>query len=500
LKLATKLTLYLSLIIILVLSGYGYFDILSRRDILIRKMRAEVRSAGRILKLSLEKISLPEEAEDVRGLIKSLSEDQRMRGIVVYYPEKNNIFCTHSLEAGVEPYLDLIKRSIREDRPQEEFGTDNKNVPIFSYAFPLKDPTGKIIGGLSILEYTSFMEKEIEQAKWNMLIMTALLIGGMVTLILLGTRRWVTRPISRLIDGTRKLARGNLDHHLDWQSGDELSELAQAFNQMAADLKRAQERIIQEGEAKLELERSLRQSEKLATIGQLASGLAHEVGTPLNIIIGRAEMMKKKAEDREEIQKNSDTIVHQGERITRIIQQLLDLVRKKRPERKPLQVDAILESILDFLDHQIEKQNVKVEKNWRENIPPVSGDPDQLQQVFLNLILNAIQSMPKGGTLRLSASPKQITIEGLGEEQRHLLEVGVEDTGVGMEREVIQNIFNPFFTTKETGTGLGLMVTQGIVRDHEGWITVESEIGKGSWFKVYLPVWPGEGKSGRPEP
>lgn len=114
----------------------------------------------------------------------------------------------------------------------------------------------------------------------------------------------------------------------------------------------------------------------------------------------------------------------------------------------------------------------------RENLP-VIGDSDQLQQVFLNLILNAIQSMPDGGTLRLFVSPKTISKQGLEDDQRQYMEVSVEDTGVGMEREAIQNIFNPFFTTKGTGTGLGLTVTRAIIQDHEGWIDVKSEVRKG---------------------
>ena len=196
---------------------------------------------------------------------------------------ENLIFRSRSLEEGIEPYLELIKRSIREDRPQEEFGV-YKKVPVFSYTFPFKDRQGKNIGGISILQHTSFMEEEIRKAKWNIFITIFFLIGGTVALILFGTRKWITHPISQLMDGIKNLSKGNLDHRIDLKRGDELSELAQAFNQMAVDLKKAQERMIQEAETRLELERSLRQSEKLATVGQLASGLAHEIGTPLNII------------------------------------------------------------------------------------------------------------------------------------------------------------------------------------------------------------------------
>jgi len=133
-------------------------------------------------------------------------------------------------------------------------------------------------------------------------------------------------------------------------------------------------------------------------------------------------------------------------------------------------------------------------KEIENNLPPVIGDPDQVQQVFLNLILNAIQAMPHGGKLRLSASSKLISKEGLEDGQRQYVEICVEDSGIGMEKEVAQNIFNPFYTTKNSGTGLGLTVSQGIIQDHEGWIDVESEIGKGSVFRVYLPSLLGEVK------
>jgi signal transduction histidine kinase len=222
----------------------------------------------------------------------------------------------------------------------------------------------------------------------------------------------------------------------------------------------------------------------------LASGLAHEIGTPLNIIAGRADLTMRKLGGNEEAQKNLNIIVQQTERITKIIQQLLGFVRKKKPEQKALALGPLLESILDFLDQQIQRQKVKVVRELRDHLPAITGDPDQLQQVFLNLILNAIQSMPQGGELRLSSGARWISKEGLEDGQRQYVEIWVEDTGTGMGKEVIENIFNPFFTTKEKekGTGLGLTVSQGIIQDHEGWVEVESEVGKGSVFKVYLPV------------
>jgi len=485
LKLGTKLTVYLSLIIVFVLSGYGYFGILSRREILVKKMKVEVESTGRNLKVSLEKVQIQREREYVQDLIDGVEEYEKTLGVIVYHQGKDLIFSSRSLGEETGPYLEMIKNSIKNDYPQEEIRV-YKKAPIFAYAFPLKDRKGGNIGGVSILQHTSFMEKDIKRAEWNILITVLILIGGIVAIVLMGTRKWISQPISHLIVGINHIAKGNLDTRIDLRRKDEISILGRAFNQMAINLREARERIVRDGETKLELERTLRQSEKLATIGQLASGLAHEIGTPLNIISGRVELTKRRIED-EIANKNLDIISQQTERITKIIQQVLGFVRKKKPEQKTLYLGTLLETTLDFLDHQIQNQKVRVVNEMENDLPSVIGDPDQLQQVFLNLFLNAIQAMPEGGTLHLSASSKWISKEGLENEQRQYVEVCVEDTGVGMNREVISNIFNPFFTTKNGGTGLGLMVSQGIIQDHEGWIDVESEIGKGSVFRVYLP-------------
>ena len=427
-RLGTKLTIYLSLIIIAVITGYGYLDILSRRDILVRKMKAEVRGTGRTLTLSLEKISPPEEKEYVQGLVDAVSDYERIQGVIVYYPEENLIFRSHSLKEGFEPYVSLVERSMRGQLPLEEFGS-YKKVPVFSYAFPLKDGSGKARGGVCIVQHTSYMEREVEKAKWSIFITAFLLIGGTVALILVGTRKWVSQPISKLISGIGNMAKGNLDTRIDLKGEDELSELARSFNQMAVDLKRAQERIIREAEVRLELEMSLRQSEKLAVIGQLASGLAHEIGTPLNILLGRTELIKRRLEDKEAIRNNVDIIGNQIQKITRIIEQLLGFVRKKQPERKTVDIRNILKTALDLLDNRIEKQQLRVVKDFRESLPPVTGDPDSLQQVFLNLILNAVQAMPGGGTLQLSAAPVRVSKGDSPEHLKQYVEVRVEDSG-----------------------------------------------------------------------
>lgn len=186
--------------------------------------------------------------------------------------------------------------------------------------------------------------------------------------------------------------------------------------------------------------------------------------------------------------KNLRVILQQSEKITRTIQQFLGFARKKSPEQMSVDVPPLLESMLDILSQQFEKQDIRVVKDMDENMPAVKGDPDHLQQVFLNLMFNAVQAMPEGGTMNLTASPKWASQDGGKEKQGLYVEVCVSDTGIGMDREVVERIFDPFFTTKHQGTGLGLTVAHGIVQEHKGWISVESQVGKGSVFRVCLPV------------
>lgn len=484
-RLGTRLTIYLALIIILVLSGYGYLHIISRRNMYVRKMKVEVKSIGQTLKIALEKIPLHREGGYVQELIDAMEEYERTRGVLVYQKRKELLICSHSLTKGEGYFLQLIKDSMSKDEPQEVFQL-YEGIPVFVYSFPLKNESGKTIGGVAIIQNTSFMEEEISAAKRTIFFTILILIGGTVSFVLFVARRWIAQPISRLMEGVKKMAQGQLETRIDLKKGDEIYELAQAFNQMAADLKKAQNRIMEEGEKRLESERSLQQSQKLAIIGQFASGLAHEIGTPLNIISGRAELIKVKLDDKEGIAKNLGIILQQTERIKAIIQQLLNFMRKKKPEQILMNIPTLIENSLVLLAHEIEKQGISVVKEFPHDSPVVRGDPTQLQQVLINIFLNALQAMPNGGQLRIFYSLEKVSREEFGGRKEYIV-IGVADSGMGMEQEVLNNIFNPFFTTKASGTGLGLMVVKGIVQEHEGWIEVESEVGKGSTFKIYLP-------------
>lgn len=226
------------------------------------------------------------------------------------------------------------------------------------------------------------------------------------------------------------------------------------------------------------LQEQLRRTERVAELGTLASGMAHEIGTPMNVILGRAEYLLDRVTE-EPIKKGLQTIITQVERITRVMNQLLSFARRKTPERVALDLKQVIEDGLEMFQERLTRQQILVVTEFTDDCPMVQADGDQMSQVFINLVMNAVHAMPDGGTLRISLMP-----------EKQVVKLAVVDTGQGIPQDVVKRIFEPFFTTKEfgQGTGLGLTVVKGIIEEHQGSITVESEEGKGTTFTILLPA------------
>ncbi len=227
------------------------------------------------------------------------------------------------------------------------------------------------------------------------------------------------------------------------------------------------------------LEVQLRKTARLAELGTLASGMAHEIGTPMNVILGRAELLMRKAKD-ESTRRGLETIVMQVERITKIMNQLLSFARKRPSAQRPVDLGEIAGEVLDMLPENFQKNDIQVIKDYSSDLPHVLADPDHMSQVLFNLVLNACQVMPDGGTLTLTLGRRGNAVE-----------LGVKDTGPGIPDEYISKVFDPFFTTKAVGegTGLGLTVVHGIIQEHNGSIRVENVPGQGAAFTISLPIY-----------
>jgi len=225
------------------------------------------------------------------------------------------------------------------------------------------------------------------------------------------------------------------------------------------------------------------QAHKLKAVGTLTAGVAHELNNPINNIMLTAETLREDYEslpDEERLDMVND-LVGQSERAQKIVRNLLDFARESEIESEAHEVQDLIEDTLRLATNQIKLANVKIKGDLAPNLPPVYGDRQQLEQVFLNIVLNALDAMPNGGELSIACNSTS---------DRELVSVEFTDTGIGIPEQRVSDVFNPFYTTKPDakGTGLGLSVSLGIIRQHGGDIEVKSEVGKGTTFSVFLPV------------
>jgi two-component system NtrC family sensor kinase len=263
------------------------------------------------------------------------------------------------------------------------------------------------------------------------------------------------------------------------------------MNQMCEQLAASREAVRKETEARISALEQLRHTERLATLGRLSSGIAHELGTPLNVVSGRAKLIIEENLKMEDIIECSKIIKDQAERMTKLIRQLLDFARRRAPQKSWIDLKNLSAQVLQMLKPTAEKQNVMLELFKNEDIPLVSIDPFQIQQVLINLAMNGIQAMPKGGHLEIGLHRISACHPTLNRSmEQNFVAIYVKDEGEGISENNINHLFEPFFTTKNVGegTGLGLSIAYGIIREHGGWIDVKSKVGEGSCFIIYIPL------------
>ncbi len=233
---------------------------------------------------------------------------------------------------------------------------------------------------------------------------------------------------------------------------------------------------------RIEALEKLRHTERLATLGRLSAGMAHELGTPLNVISGRAKLIASEDLSPTEAVHSAKVIGEQTERMTHIMRQLLDYARRGESSKQRVNISEQLDIVIEMLHSTVNKQRIEVELNLPEDQLMVKADPGQLQQVILNLAMNGIQAMGRGGKLKIDLMRHP--------EDSQQVQISISDQGSGISPEDLAHIFDPFYTTKEVGqgTGLGLSIAQGIVSEHDGSIEVESTLGQGTCFRLNFPL------------
>lgn len=399
-----------------------------------------------------------------------------------------------------------LSSSLTNDRPE------NASNSLYRVFAPVADQ-GRFSGAVEVVEQLddapSIAVRYERMAIWIVLAAVALIT--LATYLLF--RRLIYRPIERLLEVMSQAESGDLAVKAPARAPDELGLLSRAFNRMIERIRimteerEGQRLVLQERvrdataeleqrneqleEANLELWRTTRrltELERLAAAGQTAAQFAHEVGTPLNLISGHVQLLRTRLGPDEGALQRLETIGVQIERIERIVRGMLDRTRPEAIEQTALDLNALLERIFDATAPTLDARGVRLVTTLGEGLPRVAGDADRLQQVFINLINNALDAMPDGGELRIRTGVESGT-QGAAAAAR-VVAVEFADTGSGMAEDVRLRIFDPLYTTKERGrgTGLGLVVVRQVMSDHHGAIEVESETGRGTRFLLRFPA------------
>ncbi|MGQ9645937.1 MAG: cache domain-containing protein [Thermodesulfobacteriota bacterium] len=348
---------------------------------------------------------------------------------------------------------------------------------------PIEDIFGSRVGML----YVGVLEAKYADVRWNALTVFALItIAGMIFAVGLGyvIADKISRPVQQLTKASIQVSQGNLNPEIGPISKSEIGVLQKTFKQMLASIQERDQRQRVESEIKL------LQSEKQASVGKLAGGVAHEINNPLTGIFTFTHMLLKRKDLPEEVRQDLETIAQETERVRKIVKGLLDFSRQTELDREPMDINRLVRYTMSLVENQALIKGVSLSFEPGEGLPMVTVDRNQMQSVFLNIIMNALDATEPGGSIILTT---QMGVSASKPDQKGI-EIVCTDTGCGIPPENLDKLFDPFFTTKDVGqgTGLGLSVSYGIVQRHGGTIWVQSQVGRGSTFTVWLPI-EGEG-------
>jgi two-component system, NtrC family, sensor kinase len=475
-KIGTRQTLAMLLCVAPVLAGYMYFSISHSTHVYIDDLKRDTRATTRALQAALE----VDIAEGDWKAVEHAFERIRHENVEAAVLDSSGTirFSLRDFPLNPPPRIPALNEVL--NGRTTEFMQSRGRLYWFCGVAPLV-ANGQLSGVLLVAQEWSDVNEDLRQRVVASIFAGTVALTLIAVLIPLVSRRYVSQPLAEL---SRRISLFSTEEETRSDvHGNEVELLTEEFRRLYEQLALAQQRLRDESERKIDLERRLRHSDKLATIGTLASGLAHEIGTPLNIIRGRAEYLLNADSNPPKTTERLETIVGQIDRITKIVRMLLDFSSHRELAQYPRDVREIINATLNFLQTEAERRGVRFVANLPAEPLIVKCEAGQLQQVFINLAVNALDAMSEeGGTL-------QVTAESRRDGMRKNLRLLFEDSGPGIAESDRERIFDPFFTTKEPGkgTGMGLAISQSIIREHDGKIEVER--GRtGACFVVTLPL------------
>jgi two-component system, NtrC family, sensor kinase len=479
-----RLILVIMIPLVLVVGVYGAVRQRAERAQHLAQNQRLMGLTAKAIQITVENALRDRQISDIRRLLAEIVEGQeQIDRIRVFNHALQATLVSNSLTIGEQIPEDALRRVLAQAAPEAFYQRRGRELVLY-YVVPIRGVRGGAIQGvMEIVQLAAAVEERARAAAWDVGVRLSIVTVSVALLTGIILQRQVLRPLAGLVEGIRRIGAGESGQRLPIERPDELGRVAAAFNTMAEQLETARRKLLEETERALDLERQLRHAQTLTVAGRLLSALAHEVGTPLNIISGRAEFLQQSIPADDRRRHELEIIIGQIDRISGIIRSLLDTLRPAKPEIQRVDLASVVERLYPLLRHAARRDGVSLEAELPPALPPVSGDPNQLQQVLINLVMNALDAVGPAGRVRIAAAEA-------AHGDRDGVALTVADSGPGMPPEVRARVFEPFFTTKPPGrgTGLGLTICRDIVKEHAGDIRVESDGEHGTRVTVWLPA------------
>jgi signal transduction histidine kinase len=468
--------------LMLVVGIYGFVRVRQEQEQRLDDNRRNVALVARAVQMAVE-IALREgRVGDIRRLLAELvSDEEEVDRIRVFAHDLTPTAVSNSLAIGDDVPVLALQRVIASGRAEPLYEKRHGKLVLY-YIVPIRDGRGAPAGALEVVQLAGTVQARLRAAQWEIWFRLALLAVSVAAVAGVMLQRQVLRPLSVLMAGIRRVGRGQAGPPLPVERADEFGRVAVAFNEMAERLEAARRQLLEETERTLDLEQQLRHAETLAVAGKLATAIAHEVGTPLNIISGRAELLLRDLAADDPRRGDLAGIVGQIDRISGIIHSMLDALRPQKPELEIVRVGEIVAHLLPLMEYAARRDGVRLTSDVADSLPSIAADPRQLQQVLINLRERHRGGRP-GGRRRSAGRARAPRRSRGGGHQRHRHRAG-------HPCRAPRRSVPAFFTTKPhgKGTGLGLSICRDIVKEHQGEIAFTAPEGGGTTFVVWLPA------------
>lgn len=511
-SLGIRLSVILGAVLIVIFGVYSVSAILIWEHFLVEHAITDSERFCDTLKRSTQNAMMKAHSAEINEIIATVGAQKDVRWVRIFNKDGKVMYSTKATEVGTtidkkseacyrchattEPLnrLTSLDRSRILESGERILATIEPiyNEPsCFNASCHYHAESQQVLGVLDVAISLTPMDTAISTRTRGLWVIGISSILAMSALLWFFIRRYVGKPVRQLVLGTEKIAGGDMSYRIPVIGTDEFAGLAASFNTMTESLGNAHgelqrwaetlETRVEEKTLQLrDAQRQIVRAEKLASLGRLAAGVAHELNNPLTGIVTFAHFLRDKTPADSQERSDAETIINEANRCAKIIKELLDFARETRTERRAANINAILAETLSLVRHQSIFHNINMEFTPDKDLPGAVVDASQMKQVFMNIIINAAESMPTGGDLKIATSL----------ENSHMVRISISDTGSGISSDNLGKIFDPFFTTKEPGkgTGLGLAVSLKLVENHGGTISVESVVGKGSIFHIFIPL------------